>query len=173
MDPQYFLRMGICGMLGQAADHQWLACASWVVTAHTSLMLSQTPAFDLRVVPCRAPPQRVSRAPVPGGILMAADGAECPGLEWWQGSPAPAVALWQDACLGGALQEDTYPATSVVLPHLYIQKHTYTSDISLCACGSVCGLDILEIHPWLVSLVQWCSVWPRYVLVSACKIYYV
>lgn len=25
MDPQHFLRVGICGMLGQAATHQWLS----------------------------------------------------------------------------------------------------------------------------------------------------
>lgn len=45
--------------------------------------------------------------------------------------------------------------------------------MSLHACGSACGLDILEIYPWIVSLVQSYLVWPRGVLVSACELSYV
>lgn len=86
------LRVGLCGVLWQAAAQQWLACDSWVVTACTSLVLSQTLACQFTQL---AIAQRLLNTGLKHLCLVASS--------WllvvlrvlgWSGGRAPLPGLW-------------------------------------------------------------------------------
>lgn len=108
MDPQDFLRVGLCGVLGQAAAQQWLACDSWVVTAWTSLVLSQMLACQFTQL---AITQRLLNTGLKDPCLVASSWLLVVlGVLGWSGARAPLPRL---CTLAGHLAQRSPPGGHV------------------------------------------------------------